>query len=159
VSVKPERRHRHALLAEPDRTWFCSAKAAKSPLNDEARDSESPCQRRNPVHNGEPYLRECIESVLAQTYPHWAQTIVNNCSTDLTFEIAREYAAKDPPIRSGTARPSSASNRTTTTLSVRSRPQAKRQRVELAFLVESCQYLSCAADLDQFARAEIQGLV
>jgi len=22
-----------------------------------------------PVHNGEPYLRECVESVLAQTYP------------------------------------------------------------------------------------------
>jgi glycosyltransferase involved in cell wall biosynthesis len=52
-----------------------------------------------PVHNGELFLRECIESVLAQTYPHWDHTIVNNCSTDRTVEIAREYADKDPRIR------------------------------------------------------------
>jgi glycosyltransferase involved in cell wall biosynthesis len=52
-----------------------------------------------PVHNGESYLRECIESVLAQTYPHWDYTIVNNCSTDRTLEIAGEYTARDPRIR------------------------------------------------------------
>lgn len=52
-----------------------------------------------PAYNAEPYLRECIESVLAQTYTHWNYTIVNNCSTDRTLEIAREYAAKDPRIR------------------------------------------------------------
>ncbi len=52
-----------------------------------------------PVHNGEPYLRGCIESVLAQTYTHWDHTIVNNCSTDRTVEIAREYADRDPRIR------------------------------------------------------------
>lgn len=52
-----------------------------------------------PVYNGEPYLRECIESVLAQTYTHWDYTIVNNCSTDRTLTIALEYAAKDPRIR------------------------------------------------------------
>jgi glycosyltransferase involved in cell wall biosynthesis len=52
-----------------------------------------------PVHNGEAYLRQCIESVQAQTYPHWDYTIVNNCSTDRTLEIAREYAARDPRIR------------------------------------------------------------
>jgi glycosyltransferase involved in cell wall biosynthesis len=52
-----------------------------------------------PVYNGEPFIRECIESVLAQTYPHWDYTIVNNCSTDRTLEIAREYAGRDPRIR------------------------------------------------------------
>lgn len=52
-----------------------------------------------PVYNGERFLRECVESVLAQTYTHWDYTIVNNCSTDRTLEIAREYAAKDPRIR------------------------------------------------------------
>jgi glycosyltransferase involved in cell wall biosynthesis len=52
-----------------------------------------------PVHNGERYLRECIESVLAQTYRHWDYTIVNNCSTDRTIEIAHEYAANEPRIR------------------------------------------------------------
>jgi len=52
-----------------------------------------------PVHNGEKFLRECIESVLAQTYPHWDFTIVNNCSTDRTLDIARAYAARDARIR------------------------------------------------------------
>ena len=52
-----------------------------------------------PVYNGEPFIRECIESVLAQTYPHWDYTIVNNCRTDRTLDIAREYAARDARIR------------------------------------------------------------
>src|SRR5262245_49559168 len=52
-----------------------------------------------PVYNGEHHLRDCIESVLAQSYPNWDYTICNNCSTDRTLEIAREYAAKDPRIR------------------------------------------------------------
>jgi glycosyltransferase involved in cell wall biosynthesis len=52
-----------------------------------------------PVFNGERYLRECIESVLAQTYSHWDYTIVDNCSTDRTRDIALEYAARDRRIR------------------------------------------------------------
>src|ERR1035437_3708414 len=52
-----------------------------------------------PVYNGAQYLVECIESVLAQTYQHWDYTIVNNCSTDGTLQIAERYAAKDPRIR------------------------------------------------------------
>ncbi len=52
-----------------------------------------------PVYNGEQYLRECIESVLAQTYSNWDYTIVNNCSTDRTLEIALEYAERDSRIR------------------------------------------------------------
>jgi glycosyltransferase involved in cell wall biosynthesis len=51
-----------------------------------------------PVYNGEPYLRECIESVLAQTYSNWEYVIVNNCSKDGTLEIAKEYARKDRRI-------------------------------------------------------------
>jgi glycosyltransferase involved in cell wall biosynthesis len=52
-----------------------------------------------PVYNGEAYLRECIESVLAQTYSNWVYTIANNCSKDRTLEIAEEYAMKDARIR------------------------------------------------------------
>lgn len=52
-----------------------------------------------PVYNGEEYLRECIGSVLAQTYNNWEYIIVNNCSTDRTLEIAHEYVARDPRIR------------------------------------------------------------
>lgn len=52
-----------------------------------------------PVYNEETTLGECIESVLAQTYPNWDYTIVNNCSTDRTLEIAQDYAARDSRIR------------------------------------------------------------
>jgi len=52
-----------------------------------------------PVYNGERHLVECIESVLAQTYERWEHTIVDNCSTDRTREIAERYAKKDARIR------------------------------------------------------------
>jgi glycosyltransferase involved in cell wall biosynthesis len=51
-----------------------------------------------PVYNGEEFLAECIESVLAQTYHNWEYCIVNNCSTDRTLEIAESYAKKDKRI-------------------------------------------------------------
>jgi glycosyltransferase involved in cell wall biosynthesis len=51
-----------------------------------------------PVYNGEAYIRECIESILAQTYLNWELFIINNCSKDNTLEIAQEYAAKDHRI-------------------------------------------------------------
>lgn len=52
-----------------------------------------------PVYNGEAYLKECIESVLAQTYSNWEYIIVNNCSTDGTLGIAEEYSRRDTRIR------------------------------------------------------------
>src|SRR6476660_9156223 len=52
-----------------------------------------------PVYNGEQYLAECIDSVLAQTYQNWEYCIVNNCSTDRTLDIAQKYADKDKRIR------------------------------------------------------------
>ena len=51
-----------------------------------------------PVYNGEAYLAECIESVLAQSYSHWEYIIVDNCSTDGTYKIADQYAQKDSRI-------------------------------------------------------------
>jgi glycosyltransferase involved in cell wall biosynthesis len=52
-----------------------------------------------PAYNEQEYLRECIESVLAQTYQNWEYTIVNNQSTDATLAIAEEYAARDRRVR------------------------------------------------------------
>lgn len=52
-----------------------------------------------PVYNNAEHIGECIESVLAQTYRNWDLTIVNNCSTDGSGEIARRYAAKDSRIK------------------------------------------------------------
>ena len=52
-----------------------------------------------PVYNGAAYLRECIESVRAQTWPTWEYVIADNHSTDGTRELAESYAARDPRIR------------------------------------------------------------
>ncbi|MGE0406800.1 MAG: glycosyltransferase family 2 protein, partial [Candidatus Korobacteraceae bacterium] len=52
-----------------------------------------------PVYNGEEFLVECIESVLAQTYQNWEYIIVNNHSKDRSLEIAEEYARRDPRVR------------------------------------------------------------
>jgi glycosyltransferase involved in cell wall biosynthesis len=52
-----------------------------------------------PVYNEADCLAECIESVLAQTYTKWDYTIIDNCSTDGSLEVARRYAAKDRRIR------------------------------------------------------------
>src|SRR5215813_1413007 len=52
-----------------------------------------------PVYNGESFLADCIESVLAQGYSNWEYIIVNNCSTDSTLDIANRYASLDPRVR------------------------------------------------------------
>jgi glycosyltransferase involved in cell wall biosynthesis len=52
-----------------------------------------------PVYNGETYLSECIESVLAQSFRNFEYIILNNCSKDSTAEIAKRYAERDPRIR------------------------------------------------------------
>lgn len=52
-----------------------------------------------PVFNGESFLKDCVESVLAQTYQSWEYIIVNNCSTDNTIQIALNYAEREPRIK------------------------------------------------------------
>lgn len=52
-----------------------------------------------PVHNEERFLGQCIDSVIGQTYQNWRYTVVDNCSTDRSGEIARDYAARDDRIR------------------------------------------------------------
>ena len=52
-----------------------------------------------PVYNGHAYLAECIESVLAQTYPHWELIILDNNSSDGSLQLAQSYAEKEPRIR------------------------------------------------------------
>ena len=51
------------------------------------------------VYNGEDYLSEAIESVLAQTFPHWELIVINDCSTDGTAEILRNFAERDPRVK------------------------------------------------------------
>ncbi len=51
------------------------------------------------VYNGENYLREAIDSILAQTFTDFELILSDNASTDKTQEICLEYAAKDKRIR------------------------------------------------------------
>lgn len=48
--------------------------------------------------NQEDYIKECIESVLAQSYPYWHLLILDDGSTDGTSQIAHEYAKADNRI-------------------------------------------------------------
>jgi len=52
-----------------------------------------------PVYNGEAYLQECFDSVLAQTYPNWEYLIVDNCSTDGSLALARACAERDSRVK------------------------------------------------------------
>ena len=52
-----------------------------------------------PVHNGENYLAEALESILAQTYRDFELIICDNASTDGTEAICRRYQERDPRIR------------------------------------------------------------
>lgn len=48
------------------------------------------------TYNGEAFLREQIDSILHQTYPHWQLYISDDLSQDSTPEILQEYAEAYP---------------------------------------------------------------
>jgi glycosyltransferase involved in cell wall biosynthesis len=52
-----------------------------------------------PVFNGENYLAEAIESMLAQTFTDFELVITDNASTDRTEEICRKFADADGRVR------------------------------------------------------------
>lgn len=52
-----------------------------------------------PVYNAAPFLREALDSLLAQTCGDFEAIAVNDGSTDNSLEILQEYAARDSRIR------------------------------------------------------------
>src|SRR5262245_31410059 len=52
-----------------------------------------------PVYNGERYLRECIDSILGQTFRDFELILSDNASTDATRTICEAYATRDPRVR------------------------------------------------------------
>lgn len=52
-----------------------------------------------PVYNTEKYLRECIESILNQTYKHFELILVDDGSTDSSWKICLEYQQTDKRVR------------------------------------------------------------
>ena len=52
-----------------------------------------------PAFNGEKFIDACIDSVLAQTFTDWEMLIIDDGSTDRTFELIQARAAQDSRIR------------------------------------------------------------
>jgi len=52
-----------------------------------------------PVYNRPKLVAECLDSILAQTNPNWECIVVDDGSTDSTWEVLKEYAEKDERIR------------------------------------------------------------
>lgn len=50
-------------------------------------------------YNAEKFIVETIDSVLSQSYQNWEMIIVDDCSTDGSIGIVKEYIAKDSRIR------------------------------------------------------------
>lgn len=51
-----------------------------------------------PVYNAEKYIKECIDSLLGQTYPDFEIICVDDGSQDRSLEILREYEERDSRI-------------------------------------------------------------
>ena len=52
-----------------------------------------------PIYNIEGYIRECIDSILAQTYPDFELILVDDGSPDNCGRICDEYAEKDVRVK------------------------------------------------------------
>lgn len=52
-----------------------------------------------PAFNIAKDLRQCVESILAQTYANWELILINDASYDQTGELCREFESKDERIK------------------------------------------------------------
>lgn len=55
-----------------------------------------------PVYNSAKFLEKCLDSILAQTYTNLEVVVLNNGSTDNSFDIISRYQEKDSRIKSFT---------------------------------------------------------
>lgn len=51
------------------------------------------------VYNREKFISEAIESVLASHYQNWELIVVDDCSSDKSLEIARDFEKRDARIK------------------------------------------------------------
>ena len=52
-----------------------------------------------PVYNASRFIEETIKSVQAQTYKEWEMILVDDCSTDNSYEIINKYSKEDERIK------------------------------------------------------------
>jgi len=51
-----------------------------------------------PMRNALPYLDECVRSIINQTYKSWELIVVNDHSTDLSYDVLSEFSKQDKRI-------------------------------------------------------------
>jgi glycosyltransferase involved in cell wall biosynthesis len=71
----------------------------EQPLSDRMNNKRPRVSIGVPVYNGESFLKEALDSLLAQTYTDFELIISDNASTDGTEEICRMYASHDRRVR------------------------------------------------------------
>lgn len=52
-----------------------------------------------PVFNTEPYLRQCLDSIIQQSFTAWELIAVDDFSTDGSTRILKNYSCREPRIR------------------------------------------------------------
>ena len=52
-----------------------------------------------PTYDHQAFISKCIQSVISQNYQDWEQIIVDDASSDKTYEIASKFAHKDKRIK------------------------------------------------------------
>lgn len=51
-----------------------------------------------PIYNTEKYISKCLDSIISQTYNNWEVILINDGSTDNTYELCKRYISSDNRI-------------------------------------------------------------
>ena len=54
-----------------------------------------------PIHNSEKYLKDCVDSIIAQDYENVEIILIDNLSDDGSLKICEEYLSKDNRVKIG----------------------------------------------------------
>lgn len=52
-----------------------------------------------PVFNSELYIKQCVQSLIAQTYENWEGLLIDDGSTDNSLELCRDLSQMDNRLR------------------------------------------------------------
>ena len=52
-----------------------------------------------PAYNVDDYLKDCVNSILHQTYTEYEIVVVDDGSTDTTYQVCEELALENPKVK------------------------------------------------------------
>ncbi len=85
--------------SEPLAMWYMKSMVKEAKIQPASRSVSPKVSIVIPCHNYGQYLRECVESVLWQTFTDWEMIIINDGSTDDTHEVAQQILKAYPDYR------------------------------------------------------------